>query len=381
MGHSIEIIPCRTPAEWRRFERVAEDLHGANPAFVPPFPGSVAKILSPASAFHKHHGTIAPFLAVRDGKTVGRIAAIVNRSHNSYYQDTVGFFGFFECENSPATAEVLFERAAEVIRAAGLTSLRGPYNPSINDDCGLLMQRHDLPPAIGLTWNPEYYPALLAAVGYTSVRTSYSLNLPLHRLQQPERLAKIVARLATRSQLALRTMNIKNLEQELVIVREVYNATLERNWGFVPISMEDLLGAADELRAIANPKLLLVATMHGQDAGVAITLPDFNQILIRTKSTPRWLRLPHIFWLMKTHRITSCRQTVLGVIPSCRDRGLHAWLIHEQFVRAQEVYEDATLGWIEADNTEVIKHSEIVGGTLERRWDIFQKSLDGPKQR
>ncbi len=354
---------------------MAENLHGTDPAFIPPFPGSVAKYLSAKSAFHLRHGEITGFIAVRDGRPVGRIAAIINRSHNERYSDRTGFFGFFECDDNPATANALFGKVAGVLKAAGMDRMRGPYNPSINDECGMLASRFDLPPVIGLTWNPEYYLRLLAVEGFADVRTLHGMNLPMHRLPQPARLARIVDRIATRSNLKMRTMDISRLPEELKIVREVYNATLERNWGFVPISMEDLLAAADDIRAIADPKLLLIAEMDGKDAGVALTLPNFNEILAKVKRTPHWLRLPHILFLMRTHKINSCRQTVLGVVPGCRDRGLHAWLIHEQFVRAQERYANATLGWMEDTNSEIMKNCEVVGGEYERIWKIFEKAL------
>ncbi len=374
-GNTCSVSACRTPTDWKKFERVAESLHGTDPCFIPPFPGSVAKYLSPGSAFHKRHGTISAFIAMRDGRPVGRIAAIVNRSHNEYYNDLTGFFGFFECEDDPDTARALFQTAEDVLRAAGMDAIRGPYNPSINDECGLLINSFDLPPLIGLVWNPRFYKRLIEAAGYAGARILHGLNLPMHRLPQPERLAKIVDRIAKRSRLRMRTMEIARLDEELKIVHKVYNSTLERNWGFVPISMDDLLAAADDIRALADPKLLLIAEMDGKDAGVAITLPNFNEILARVKKTPHWLRLPHIFWLMKTHRINSCRQTVLGVLPECRDRGLHAWLIHEQFVRAQERYADAALGWMEDNNTEILKNCEIVGGERVWQWEIFEKRL------
>jgi len=354
---------------------VAEDLTGTDPAFTPPFPGSVAKFLSPKSAFCSRQGEIFPFIAWRDGKPVGRIAAIINRAHNEYHRDTTGFFGFFECEDNPETARALIEKASEVLRARGLTSIRGPYNPSINDECGLLVDSFEKPPYIGMTWNPAYYESLLTGQGLLPVCTLYGLLLPMHRLEEPKRFGKIADRVARRAKLSLRPMNIKNLDEELKIVHEVYNATLERNWGFVPITMDDLLGAADDIKAIADPKLLLIAEVEGKNAGVALTLPNFNEILAQTKRTPRWLRLPHILWLMKTRKITSCRQTVLGVTPKYRDKGIHAWLIYEQFMRAQERYDNAILGWIEESNTEIIEHSQMVGGFRERTWKIFEKPI------
>ena len=344
---------------------------------MPPFPGSIAKFLSPESAFHRRHGEIIPLIAERDGRPVGRIAAIINRSHNEYHQDKTGFFGFFECENNLNTAAALFEKAAEILREAGMTSIRGPYNPSINDDCGILMNRFDLQPMIGLPWNPSYYPELLGKLGFSKARTLYTLNLPLHRVDPPARFLKIVEHMKKRSRLKTRPMSLARLGEELKIVHAVYNATLERNWGFVPISMEDLLGAADDIKAIADPRLLLIGESEGKDAAVAITLPNFNEILAAAKNTPHWLRLIHIFVLMKTRKIKTCRQTVLGVVPEFRDRGLHAWLIYEQFSEAKKHFTDAALGWLEDTNSEIIKNCQLVGGESDREWVIFEKPLAG----
>jgi len=342
---------------------------------VPPFPGSIAKFLSPDSAFHRRHGVITAFLAERNGRPVGRVAAIINRSHNEYHKDRIGFFGFFECENNPATAAALLNRVTEILLSNGMDAVRGPYNPSINDDCGILLNGFDQQPIMGLPWNPSYYPTLLEGLEFKKARTLYTLNLPLHRQEPPERFRRIVEHMKKRSKLKTRTMDIARLEDELVIVRDVYNATLERNWGFVPISMEDLLAAAEDIRAIADPRLLLIGESEGRDAAVAITLPNFNEILAATKNTPHWLRLIHIFILMKTRKIKACRQTVLGVVPEFRDHGLHAWLIYEQFIEAKKHFSDAALGWLEDTNSEIIKNCQLVGGETDRAWAIFEKSL------
>jgi hypothetical protein len=366
---------CRTQREERLFERVPEVLHGTDPAFIPPFPGSIVKYLSPKSPFNRLYGEIYPFLAWRDGRPVGRIAAIVNREHNERYGDKTGFFGFFDCEDNIGLARMLFDAAAEVLRSRGLESVRGPYNPSINDESGLLVQGFEHPPCMGLVWNPAYHRALIEDLGFQPVSRSFGFLLPLHRLEPPERLRRIVERIAKRSNIKLRPINMSQLEEELKIVREVYNATLERNWGFIPISMDDLLGAADDIKAFADPDMMLIAEMQGENAGVALSLPNFNEILARIKKTPHLLRLPHILWLMKTRRINWIRQVVYGISPRFRDRGLHAWLLYEQFVSAKQRYANATLGWIEESNTEILENSYMVGGIQQQEWRIYEKSL------
>lgn len=346
-----------------------------DPAFIPPFPGSIARYLSPESPFNRLYGTIHPFLAWRDGKPVGRIAAIVNRAHNERYRDRTGFFGFFDAEDDAGLARALFERAEEVLRAEGLETMRGPYNPSINDECGLLVDGFEHPPCIGLVWNPAYHRTLIEGLEFRPACRSFGFLLPLHRLDAPERLSRIVQRIARRANIRLRPIKMDRLEDELKIVHEIYNATLERNWGFIPISMDDLLAAADEMRAFADPEMILIAEIQGENAGVALSLPNFNEILALAKRTPHWLRLLHILYLMKTHRINWGRQVIYGISPRFRDRGLHGWLLYEQFICAKARYANATLGWIEENNTEILENSRMLGGIPQQEWRIYEKAL------
>ena len=138
----------------------------------------------------------------------------------------------------------------------------------------------------------------------------------------------------------------------------------------MPITMEELLAAADDMRAFADPKLILIAELNGENAGVALSLPNFNEILARVKKTPALLRLPHILWLMKTHRIDWARQLVYGISPRFRDRGLHAWLLYEQFVAGKQRYSNGTLGWIEESNKEIIDNGLMLGAIQQQEWRI-----------
>jgi hypothetical protein len=171
------IYPCRTQKEQRLFERLPEIIHGRDQAFIPPFPGSIVKYLSKTSAFNRLYGEIHPFLAWRNGRPVGRIAAIINRVHNQRYGDKTGFFGFFDCENDSGLAEALFSTVAEVLRSRGLESLRGPYNRSIDDECGLL-EGFEHPPCLGLVWNPRYYETLIDQMGFETIVNPSDFSCP-----------------------------------------------------------------------------------------------------------------------------------------------------------------------------------------------------------
>lgn len=240
----------------------------------------------------------------------------------------------------------------------------------------MLTQGFEDPPCIGLVWNPPFYRELIEGLGFQPFFRSYGYLLPLHRLEMPDRLKPIVERAARRANAAIRPIKMETLEKELEIVHEIYNNTLKRNTGSVPISLDDLLGAADDMRAFADPDMILIAEMKGQNAGVALSLPDFNQILARAKKTPHWLRLLHIVWLMKTQRMTGLRLLILGISPQFRDSGgLHAWLLYEQFARAKVRYPNAVLGWIEDTNHEIRANSEMMGATIRQEWRIYEKAL------
>ena len=370
------LLPCRSRSERHQFERCPEILHGHEKCFVPPVPGSVAALLHPGSPFQRKHGKILPFIARRDGRPVGCIAAIVNHSHNKHHGDRAGFFGFFACEDNAETAKSLFDAAADALRQHGCDSMRGPYSPSINDECGLLVEGFGNMPLVGSTWNPPYYERLVAACGFDVLTRLLSVNLPLAELPDPPRLAPIAARCRRQSKARLRMIDIAHLPEELAVIGEVYNSTLVRNTGFYPVTKDDLATAAKDLAPIARRETMLIAECDGERAGVALVVPNINEHLVRLKKTPRCLRLLHLLWLVKTRPIRTGRQIVYGVAPKFRDaRGLHGWLVYEHFVEVKKVMDYVEMGWIEENNAEILAICDVVGATPRNRWKIFTKEL------
>ena len=371
----LRISVCQTAQDIRFFERVPEILHGNQKAFVPSFPGAVMKYFSPKSAFRKRHGEIQGFLAFKGGRVVGRIAAILNRSHNEYWGDRAGFFGFFDCEDSQLVARELIKAAENFLVNRGMDEMRGPYNPTINDECGLLVEGFDELPYVGLTWNPPFYRRLVEGAGLQPLVRSFGFRLALGELAPPPRLRPIAQRVARRANVRLRPVDLANLSMELEVIREVYNETLRGNVGFVPIEREDLEEAARELAPILQRELVMVAERNGERAAVALSLPNINEHLVRMKQTPRWMRPAHFLWLSKRRRIRSGRQVVYGVSSRHRDTGIHGWLAYEHFVQAKRLLDQAELGWIQENNREILAAAELVGGKKNREWLIYHKAI------
>ncbi|HEY5792086.1 MAG TPA: hypothetical protein VIS74_02235 [Chthoniobacterales bacterium] len=370
--YSISV--CQTRTDRSLFEKIPELLHGTDPSFTPPFPSSVAKFLEAKSPYQRQHGKIQGFIARRNGVPCGRIAAITNRSHNAYHQDTTGFFGFFAAKNDPALARALFAGAEAWLREQGCGRIRGPYNPSINDDCGLLTEGFEGIPFVAMPWNPSYYESLLDAAEFKPIREMAAYMLDLSR-GVPERIRKITARMRERSGWTIRGLRMNRLKEELATLYRLYNCTLDRNWGFVPVTLEDFLASADDFRAIVDPEMILFAEKNGQAGAFAVAFPNFNEILLQAKFTPPALRRLHIAWLMKTHRYHAQRLAVLGIAPGVRDQGLSAVLFAEQYERSARRYQVSEVSWVEANNHEIQRGAEMMHGRKYRTYKIFERPL------
>jgi len=313
-------------------------------------------------------------VATRGGKVVGRIAAIVNRSHNAHNGDTVGFFGFFDSINDQAVADELVHAASSILRKKGLHSIRGPYNPSINDDCGVLVEGNDRPSFVSMPWNPAYYADLLRAAGLPTVRTLYAWDVPLKK-PIPERVDRIVERIKRRQSATIRTLDMKNLPREMGIIHRLYNETLDRNWGFYPIALDDLLHAADDLKAIADPNLIFFVCMEGREVGFSLALPNVNEVFHASRGRKGILRFLEMALRLQLQKIKSQRLCVLGVEPAYRDKGLSALLFHESFRAARERFELSEVSWVEANNEEILEGAGVMGGYRSRVYELFEKPL------
>lgn len=317
-----------------------------------------------------------PFVAYRAGVPVGRIAAIVNRSHNRYYDDRTGFFGFFDAIDDVSVAKELFAKAAEWLKTRGLTTMRGPYSPTVNDECGLLVDGFDSIPSVMMPYNPEYYAKLYEAAGLVPARTLKAFYIR-RDVDAPERMFKIADRVKKSTGLTVRPIRLDKLEEELPILHRLYNETLDRNWGFVPLTLEDLKFAAADLKAIVDPELVMIAEKNGVPAGFSMTIPNINEFLWKGKRLPFWVRPVHFLWNLKTSRPHIARLAVLGVAPEFRGKGVAALFYVETLKRGGAKFEAGELSWVEENNDEIIKGITVMGGREYKTYRIYERPIVG----
>ncbi|MDE0020615.1 MAG: N-acetyltransferase [Candidatus Poribacteria bacterium] len=375
-GVNIQPIHLHRRADRNRFIDVPYRLHADEPHWRAPLRLSQASVLNTKKNPFFQQARVAAWLALQNGLPAGRIAAIVNPAHNDFHEDKVGFFGFFECVNDRGLAEALFDKAAEWLRQNGMETMRGPANPSTNDECGMLIDPFDKPPMLMTPYNPPYYPQLMDALGFEKAQDLYMLLISHEGGGMDERIFRIADRLEKRMSVKIRPINLNDVRSELASFKELYHSSWERNWGFVPLSDAELDYIAGDLKTVVHPSSSLFAEADGRLVGACVCLYDMNEILADNRSGRLF---PLGLWRVLTakKRVKGLRIFLLGVVPEYRNRGLDAVLYARIFRNAgvQDEMTHGEMGWVLESNENMIQAGLKMGGKIYKTYRIYDRPL------
>ena len=305
-------------------------------------------------------------------EVLGRIAAIHNCAHNEAHEDSVGFFGFFECVDNHTVAQALFDAAGEWLDARGLTIMRGPTSFSTNDECGLLVDGFNTPPTVMNPHNPSYYMDLVERAGFTKAMDLYQYQSVNPRL--PERLVERVRRILERKNITLRTLLMKEFDKEIERIKEIYNNAWEKNWGFVPMSDAEIDHLAAQLKPVVEPKLVTFVEQEGKPIGFAAVLPDFNVALKKNPSGRLFPGILKILWTSK--KINRVRVFLLGLLPEFRGIGADVVMYHSIWETGYRLgYRWAEAGWILENNIPMNNAIQRLGFEHYKTLRLYDRSL------
>ena len=314
------------------------------------------------------------FIARRGGQSVGRVAAIINRGHNDYWADKTGFFGFFECEDNNETAAALINAAAAWLRQKGFAQMRGPLNPDSNHLCGALLDNFDKEPCLMMPYNPPYYDGLLRAAGLRKAKDLLAFERTDKDKFSP-RMEKIMLRILKNPAVKMRAIDFKNFDADVETIRNIYNASWARNWGFVPIAPAEMRAAARQFRFILRAELTCIIEYEGRPAGFSICMPNMNHVL---KILGGGLANPVkvLRALLAWRKIKDCRMIMLGVHPDFRGKGLELLLVRNIVAQGMaKGWNKAELSWILEDNEAIIQTMLEAGCRRSKTYRIYQKDL------
>jgi GNAT superfamily N-acetyltransferase len=373
----VAVTPVRSRRDLREFIGLPYRLHQRSPQWVPPLRLERRLFLNRRMNPYFTHGEAEYFVARREGRVVGRVTAQVDRAFNEYHGNAWGMFGFLEFEEDDEVLRALLEAAAGWLRGHGRDRMVGPMDFTMNDESGVLIEGFEREPFVKQPWHPPYYQRLCEDAGLTK-----AMDLLMWELEISDRakirpiILELAEQVTPRHGITVRKMSRRSLRKDMDRFAEVYNAAWSRNWGFSPYSKKDLDAYAQELHLVFDRHWFMVAEKDGETVGVAITVPDINQVL--RKMNGRLAPLGWWHFLRRNRIMDRVRVGFLGVKPEYQHTGVAAALYVEHFdmaaVRPQKWGE---MGWILETNRSMNRGMEAMGGRIVKRYRVYERVFDG----
>jgi len=369
-----EITFVSTAEERKAFLKFPYEHYNGDQFWVPPLRMDQKKLIDINKNPFFDNAEIALFIAKKNGKLAGRLAAIIDHRFNDFHGSKTGNFGFFECINDQACVDLLFRVAGDWLKERGMTKVLGPSNPSMLDTPGILVDGFDKLPYIMMPYNKPYYHDLLTNAGLEKEMGmfAYVVDDQTVSIDRIKRAGDIVRR--RNPGLSLRPVNLKNMMEEAEIIRHIFNEAWKENWGFIPLTKEEFAHTAKDLKMAIDTDFAHIAEIDGDPVAFSIALPDYNQVFKNMNG--RLFPLGIFKLLLGKKKINRIRTALMGVLPEYRGKGIDA-LLHQQAIEKgpPRGFHASELSWILETNTQMIRVAERIGGTLDKTYNMYSKVL------
>ncbi len=374
---NIKIAPIpNNKSDIKKFVSCAWNFYRDNPYWVPPLIGEQVKFIHAGS--YLEVGEMQPFLAYRGDEIVGRVIAHIDHRHNDYFKERRGCVGFFESTNDPEVSRSLFDGAEKWLKEKGMTDMQGPFNFTLYDAPGILMDDYENIPPVELAYNPPYYPGLFIDYGFEKKIDWYAYKQTVE-----ERFPKLFYKMwekvkkdeaARKDGLVIRDVNLKKFDEEKLKILTVFNEAWSENWGHYPLTEKQWDKFAQELKTIVKPELVIMAEYNGEIAGFILSIPDANPAL--QKANGKLFPFGLIKILLAMRKIDRLKTIVMGVRPKFRMRGLDAYFYVETFERAKKFgFAMADMSLIVENNHSMRNALDHMGAKIYKTYRFFNKQI------
>jgi len=374
----IEIRSHRPGGDLDPFIRAAHEVFRGDPAWVPPLELEIRDRLTPEKNPFFEHGDAMLFTAHRNGRVVGRCSASVDRRHLEIHQDDAGFFGFFDTIDDAEVAEGLLTAAERWLRLQGVKRMRGPISLNINEETGCLVEGFEHPPALMMPHSRCHQGALIEGRGLTKCKDLFAWRYEVGTTHK--RADRAWNAIAAMPEVRFRSADKSRMEQELGIVMDIFNEAWQGNWGFVPATENEVKKTATDMKLIIDENLAFFAEIEERPVGMCICLPNVNEVIgdLGGKLFP--FGFARLLWRTKVKHPRSGRLLMLGLRPELRGVKRYGGLSLAMYVELSKRglasgYEWAELSWTLEDNHPVNLGIRAMGGTLYKRYRIYEKEL------
>ena len=373
---SLTVIPARSKQEFDQFMDLPWSLYERGSLWTPGLKSQDRELLTPGEHPFWESARRELFLVLRDGRAIGRIAAIVDEKFNAYANEKCGAFGFFECANDPEAAHALLDAAHDWLAAQGMRFMRGPLNPSANYTCGLLVHGFDLAPTIMMPWNPPYYAELLEGWHMRKEQDLFAYQIERSRLTPPEWLSEEVTRLKAEARFTCRTSSKATLAEDIRAMLELYKVSWAKNWGFSPLSDGEAEQHVKELKNVLDPEFFVLFFHNNEPAAGMVALPDMAPLLRRLNGKLGISALWH-WWQSRAEIRGGYRIILFGIREEFRLMGLPLLLLDFMLEKARQHphFQWVEGSWVLEDNTPVNDLLEDFSGQLTKRYRLYRREI------
>jgi hypothetical protein len=372
----VEIVRVSTAADWRAFIDLPWRIYEADTRWVPPIKKAVRRLLDPEKhPFWKSAQGIR-MMARRGRRIVGRIVGIVDHKHNEFRNEKMGAWGFFECEDDPEAAAALFSAVEEWSRDKGMAFLRGPLNPSTNYEAGLLIEGYEYPPTFMMTYNPPYYASLVESCGSRKEKDLLALIMTADVGEEKrDYLERVAERIRQKGKVRIRTAVMSDFPSEIDLIKGIYDEAWSRNWGFVPMSDDELMEMGKNLLQIVDPDFAFFVYYNDEPVGFCLIVPDINPLLRRLNGKTGLLGLAKMY--LYRNEIRGLRGLLFGFKRTHQKLGLPLVAFdHVNKLRsAKKQYRYLELGWNLEDNHDINQFEQDIGARVYKRYRVYRKNF------
>lgn len=372
----VKVVEVETPAQLKQFILYPNKLYAGDPNYVTPLYVERKEFFDKKTNPFFRTATTKLYLAQRDDEVVGRIATCISYRHNEYHDERTGFFGFLDTPDDEEISRNLLKVAMIELKKAGMDRMRGPMNFTTNHECGFLVEGFDSPPVVMMTYNQPYQSQLAEKFGLRKVMDLLAYKLP-RGWDPSERVRCVVEARSAKSRVKIRTLDMGNFQREVELIKEVYNQSWARNWGFIPMDDAEFAYLAKNLKQIVDPDIVVIAEHEGRAVGFSLILPDINQVLLRLNGRLFPTGLIKLLWHTKVrNKINQARVITFGVLPEYRKQAVDMMLFMESYRRGvAKGYEWGELSWVLENNELMRRGIEEMKAFVYKRYRIMEMPL------
>ncbi|MCX7697722.1 MAG: GNAT family N-acetyltransferase [Bacteroidales bacterium] len=324
----IEVLPVRTQQEKRKYVTLPFQIYKGNPYWIPPIKADEFKIFEPTTNPALKFCDAAHWIAVKDGKTVGRITAIINHAYNQKTGQPYGRFSRFECINDREISLSLFQTAENWLRERGMKYVHGPLGFTNLDLQGLLIEGFDQLPSIASVYHLPYYSDLIEAAGYKKEIDWVEFRLDVDPVI-PEKVTRLVELVKERFGLRVVHFNSrKEMKQYAARIFPILNKAFDELPYVVPFDEETARFYTNKYFSILNPKFVKVIVDKNDDIrGFIIGLPSLSEAMQKARGRLLPFGIFHIMRALKHPKVIDLLLT--AVEPELQRQGVPSLLMYE----------------------------------------------------